>query len=107
MSVRKLIAAIHPRAAVAVHDLLAAGVAWWIAKTLRYMLMPDAGGSFDARLEHDHAIVGAESRMELAVPDVERHDARGATLEQAIGEAARRRAQVEAVLAGGVDPERL
>ena len=43
--------------------------------------------------------------MELAVPDVERDDARRATLEQAIGEAARRRAQVEAVLAGGVDPE--
>ncbi|MFK2905708.1 polysaccharide biosynthesis protein [Dyella ginsengisoli] len=48
MSLRKTIAAIHPRAAVALHDLLVAALAWWIAKTLRYALMPDAGVSFFA-----------------------------------------------------------
>jgi len=45
--------------------------------------------------------------MELAVADVERDHARRAALEQAVGEAAGRRAQVEAVLAFGVDPERV
>ena len=48
MSLRKTIAAIHPRAAVALHDLLVAALAWWIAKTLRYALIPDAAVSFFA-----------------------------------------------------------
>lgn len=40
MSVRKTIATIHPRVAVALHDLAAAALAWWIAKALRYALNP-------------------------------------------------------------------
>ena len=44
---------------------------------------------------------------ELAVADVERDHARGAALEQAVGEAAGRRAEVEAVLARRVDAERV
>jgi len=46
MSVRKTIAAIHPRAAVALHDLFVAALAWWAAKALRYALMPDAAVAF-------------------------------------------------------------
>lgn len=46
MSVRKTIAAIHPRAAVALHDLFVAGLAWWAAKALRYALMPDVAVAF-------------------------------------------------------------
>jgi FlaA1/EpsC-like NDP-sugar epimerase len=46
MSVRKTIAAIHPRAAVALHDLFVAALAWWVAKALRYALMPDMSVAF-------------------------------------------------------------
>ncbi|MGN6228288.1 MAG: polysaccharide biosynthesis protein [Dyella sp.] len=46
MSVRKTIAAIHPRAAVALHDLFVAALAWWAAKALRYALMPDVAVAF-------------------------------------------------------------
>lgn len=48
MSMRKTIAAIHPRVAVAVHDLSVTALAWWIAKTLRYALMPDVAVTFFA-----------------------------------------------------------
>ncbi|HET6433170.1 nucleoside-diphosphate sugar epimerase/dehydratase [Dyella sp.] len=48
MSVRKAIAAIHPRIAVVLHDLLAAALAWWIAKALRYAIKPDEVVSFFA-----------------------------------------------------------
>lgn len=48
MSMRKAIAAIHPRIAVALHDLLVTALSWWIAKTLRYALMPDAAVAFFA-----------------------------------------------------------
>jgi len=41
ISVRKAAAAIHPRFAVVVHDLLVAALAWWLAKTLRYAMKPD------------------------------------------------------------------
>ena len=41
--------------------------------------------------------------MQLAVADVERDHARGAALEEHVGEAARRRADVEAVEPRGVD----
>ena len=46
MSVRKTIAAIHPRAAVVLHDLFVASLAWWAAKALRYALMPDVAVAF-------------------------------------------------------------
>ncbi|MGA0586690.1 polysaccharide biosynthesis protein [Dyella sp. KRB-257] len=48
MSMRKTIAAIHPRVAVAVHDLSVTALAWWIAKALRYALMPDVAVTFFA-----------------------------------------------------------
>ena len=58
-------------------------------------------------LEHGHARVGAKLRMELTVPDVESADTGGACLQETVGEAARRGADVEAVLAGDVDAESL
>jgi FlaA1/EpsC-like NDP-sugar epimerase len=46
MSLRKFIGVIHPRAAVVLHDLLMAAVAWWVAKSLRYALIDDAALHF-------------------------------------------------------------
>ena len=57
-------------------------------------------------LDHRDALVVAQPRVQLAVADVERDHPRGAALEQAVGEAAGRGADVEAVLAGGVDRQR-
>lgn len=37
---RQLIASIHPRAAVVLHDLGMVLLAWWVAKSLRYALIP-------------------------------------------------------------------
>ena len=56
-------------------------------------------------LEHRHARVVAETRMELAVADVERDHARGAAPEQDVGEAAGRRADVDAAQPRGIDAE--
>lgn len=47
MSLRNLIGVIHPRIAVVLHDLTMAGLAWWIAKGLRYALNPHEAVSFD------------------------------------------------------------
>ena len=58
-------------------------------------------------LEDRDAAVRAEPGMQLAVPDVERDHARGPALEQAVGEAARGGADVQAVPARRVDPERV
>ncbi len=41
MSLRNVLAAIHPRVAVVIHDLGMVALAWWLAKVLRYMLQPD------------------------------------------------------------------
>ncbi|MEO9078262.1 MAG: nucleoside-diphosphate sugar epimerase/dehydratase [Rhodanobacter sp.] len=41
MSLRKFVGYIHPRMAVVLHDLLVVGLAWWLAKLLRYTLRPD------------------------------------------------------------------
>ena len=49
--------------------------------------------------------VGAKLRVELPATHVERYDPRCASLEQAVGEAARRGADVEAVRVGRVDAE--
>jgi FlaA1/EpsC-like NDP-sugar epimerase len=43
MSLRKLIGVIPPRTAVVLHDLIMVALAWWIAKTLRYAVVPDTG----------------------------------------------------------------
>ncbi len=56
-------------------------------------------------LEHGHARIGAQPRVQLAVADVERDHARRAALEQDVGEAAGRGADVDAVEAGRVDAE--
>src|SRR5947209_7968172 len=58
-------------------------------------------------LEHRDAPVAAQARVELPVADVDRDHARGAALEEHVGEASRRRADVEAVEARRVDPERV
>ncbi|MGF6495107.1 FlaA1/EpsC-like NDP-sugar epimerase [Luteibacter sp. 621] len=42
MFLRKFIGIIHPRTAVVAHDLAMAAFAWWIAKSLRYALMPES-----------------------------------------------------------------
>lgn len=41
MSLRKLVAFLHPRMAVVIHDLLVTAIAWWLAKQLRYELRPE------------------------------------------------------------------
>ena len=46
MGLRNLIAVIHPRMAVVLHDLLMVALAWWIAKHLRYALIPDSKAMF-------------------------------------------------------------
>ena len=58
-------------------------------------------------LDHGDARVLAQAQVELAVGDVDRGDPRGAALQQAVGEAAGRGADVEAVAPGDVDAERL
>ena len=58
-------------------------------------------------LQHGHARVVAQPRVQLAVADVDRDHARGAALEQAVGEAAGRGADVERSRARRVDAERL
>ena len=58
-------------------------------------------------LDHGHARVLAQARVDLAVGDVDGGDPRGAALEQAVGEAAGGGADVDAVVAGEVDPERV
>jgi hypothetical protein len=58
-------------------------------------------------LDHDHAWVLADTRVELAIADVESNDASGAALEKDVREAACRRADVEAVATGRIDAERV
>ena len=41
MSLRSAVAAIHPRTAVVIHDLGMVALAWWLAKYLRYTLLPN------------------------------------------------------------------
>ena len=57
--------------------------------------------------ENHHARVVAQPPVELSVPDVEGDDLPRAALQQHVGEAASRRADVERVPAGDVDAERL
>ncbi|MGH8164076.1 MAG: polysaccharide biosynthesis protein, partial [Rhodanobacteraceae bacterium] len=40
MAMRKLISRVHPRAAVVVHDLVMVAIAWTLANTLRYAMLP-------------------------------------------------------------------
>ena len=40
MFLRKLISRVHPRAAVVAHDLVMTAIAWSVADTLRYALLP-------------------------------------------------------------------
>ena len=56
-------------------------------------------------LDDDDARVVADLPVELPVTDVQRDDARGAALEQDVGEAASRRADVERLASGDVDAE--
>ena len=58
-------------------------------------------------LEHGDALVGAQPGMELPVADVERDHPSGAALQEAVGEATRRGAEVEAVPPRGIDLERV
>ena len=58
-------------------------------------------------LDHVDARVVSKRPLELSVRDVERDHARGAALKQAVGEAAGRGADVEAVEAGHVEAERV
>src|SRR6185312_15563933 len=58
-------------------------------------------------LEHDHPLVPAEPRVQLPVADVERDHPSGAALQETIGETARGRTEIEAVLARRIDAERV
>ena len=58
-------------------------------------------------LEHGDAVVVAQAPVQLAVGDVERHHVLGSALEQAVGEAAGRGADVEGATAPGVDREHI
>jgi hypothetical protein len=58
-------------------------------------------------LEHDDARIGAKPPIELTVSDIQGDDLTGATLEQHIGEAACRSANVERGPAAHLDRERL
>ena len=58
-------------------------------------------------LDHDHPGVLAQAGVDLAVGDVDRGDPGRAPLQHAVGEAAGRGADVEAVAVGDVDPQRL
>ena len=57
-------------------------------------------------LDHGHARILAQPQVDLPVGDVERGHPGGAALQQAVGEAAGRGADVEAVAPGDVDAER-
>ena len=48
MLLRNAVAAIHPRVAVVIHDLVMVALAWWLAKVLRYALQPDELVTFRA-----------------------------------------------------------
>lgn len=48
---RKLMAYIHPRAAVVIHDLLMVALAWGLAKYLRYLIFPPGDSMGFAALE--------------------------------------------------------
>ncbi len=56
-------------------------------------------------LEHAHALVGAQARVQLAVADVDRVDVRRASLQQAVGEAAGRSAGIDGAAAVDGDGE--
>ena len=56
-------------------------------------------------LEHRHARIGAQPKLQLAVGDIERDDVRGSALEQAIGEPAGRGADVKRARARDRDAE--
>src|SRR5215467_1902198 len=56
-------------------------------------------------LHHDHALILAQTGVELAGADVDRVHTRGALLEQAIGEPARRGADVQTDSPGHLDLE--
>jgi YVTN family beta-propeller protein len=56
-------------------------------------------------LEHRDPSVRPQARVELPVADVERDHARGAPLQEAVGEPSGRGAEVEAVLSGRIDPQ--
>ena len=58
-------------------------------------------------LDHGHARVLAQAHVDLAVGDVDGGHPRGAALQQAVGEAAGRGADVEAVAPFDVDAERV
>ncbi len=58
-------------------------------------------------LHHDHTRILAQTLVELRPADVERDHLGGAALEEDVGEAAGRGADVEAAPAGGIDAEGL
>ena len=58
-------------------------------------------------LDDDHAFVIPQLPVQLTVADVERHDAHGAALQQHVGEAARRCADVQALASADLDVKRI
>src|ERR1035437_1130714 len=72
---------------------------------VRYIRARERSG-IDA-LADDDARVGAQAPIELTVADVERDDAGGSSLQQHVGEAAGRGADIEGAAAGGIHGEGL
>ncbi len=46
MRAHKWVGSLHPRLAVVIHDLLMVALAWWAAKTLRYLLLHSGDATF-------------------------------------------------------------
>ena len=78
-----------------------------VARSGRYGRSAGASSTRVHALDHVHARVVAKAPVELAVADVEGDHPLGAALQQAVGEAARRGADVEAGAALDVDLERV
>jgi FlaA1/EpsC-like NDP-sugar epimerase len=62
MNLRELPARVHPRAAVVMHDLGMTVLAWWLANTLRYAMLP-YGQSLDLLRWQTLIVLGVQALM--------------------------------------------
>lgn len=62
MNVRDLVGRIHPRTAVVIHDLAVTLLAWWLANTLRYAMLP-YGQQLDLLSWQTLIVLGVQAAM--------------------------------------------
>jgi FlaA1/EpsC-like NDP-sugar epimerase len=62
MNVRDLVGRIHPRTAVVIHDLAVTLLAWWLANTLRYAMLP-YGQKLDLLSWQTLIVLGVQAAM--------------------------------------------